>query len=190
MTILAITAHRTRSRRFNEGDDLLAGPGAVQPVASALLAAARRQCAEMLAQAEREARDTLDAAQAAADAEIAKARAEGQGVAGRMAASRLGAARREARQLVLAARSRACDELRDRSTALLINRMATSQGQALIDYLTALVSDRAGGAARLWQVADGGWIIGAASGQRRAELDPRGLVEQSMASFAARVERL
>jgi hypothetical protein len=107
-----------------------------------------------------------------------------------MAGSRLAAAQGEARQLVLAARRRAHEELRDRSKALLLDRSGTRQGQALIDHITALVSARAGGAAHLRRGANGGWVIVAESGQRRAELDAGGLVDQFMAPFAARVDGL
>jgi hypothetical protein len=171
-------------------DDQLPRSEDVAPVADALLEIARRHGIARRTAGERQARDFLAAARAAADAQLVAARAEGNQLAERAAAARMATAHREARQRVLFARRRAHEKLRRCSAALLLQQSDSAAGQALITYLMAKASDRAGGAPAARRQGERTWVIVAESDGRRAELDAGTLIDQFLPSFAARVDAL
>jgi len=168
---------------------------ALEPVSDALVETALEHAGQLRDMATEQARTELAAAHAEAERLVAQARAEGAEAADWIASLQLAEARREARETVLEARRRAYETLRRQAIEALDRRATTPEGRLLAERLSALVRGRLGPDASQVETSvrgtgHDGLALEAQSGNRRAAIGPRLLVDHVLLSMSKEIEEL
>lgn len=164
----------------------------LSPVSDTLVEWARRTAADEGAHAEDDVRLDMARVHAEIDRILARARSEGAEAAKWIAALQLAAARRQAREMVLGVRQRTYQTLRREAIEALVARASTTEGQMLVDRLSAGVSERLGGDVHINRSGPGALVVEAESesGLRRAAIGPAALVDYVLSSMTEEVEEL
>jgi len=165
-----------------------AADAALDPVRTALRAAARADAAAVLRRAQQERDDLLAGARRTADEMVAAARTEGEADATAGVTARLAQSRRDARRAVLRAQRELFDELRQRCRAA---AMALAEGpgsEELRRRLTERALAQLGADATVTDSRDGGIL--ASAGSRRLYLSLPTLAERALDRSGAEVIRL
>lgn len=161
-------------------------------VLESLARAAGSQVETLLSEARREASRELNEARAEAQRIIQQARAEGDESASRSAAMMSARTSRQAHEEILAARRSAVETLRRRAAEAMERRVATPEGEELIEYLRSIVHARVGLAPPPGPSGRPAAVgaITARSGNRRATADVEDLVDSVLNTLAQEVESL
>jgi regulator of protease activity HflC (stomatin/prohibitin superfamily) len=154
---------------------------ALEPVRTALRAAAEKQAARLRDDAGRQAGALLDAAWAEAARILADAATEGEAAARSEAALRSARARREAHELVLARRSALRLELHRRVREAAAGLKSDPRYAELMTRLTEQCAELLGAGASVSESPDGGVVAEAAS--RRLDLSLPVLAEMTLDSM-------
>jgi hypothetical protein len=155
-----------------------AADAALDPVRTALLAAARVDAAGVLRQAESQRRELLERARSTAEDLVADARAAGEATATATVAVRLAQSRREARRSALAAQRELYDELRRRCRSAASALSATAEYQGLRRQLVDNARRQLGPDAVVEESPYGGIV--ASAGTERVDLSLPALADRAL----------
>ncbi len=165
-----------------------AADSALEPVRTALLAAARADAAAVLRKAQQQKDELLADARRTADELVAAARAEGEADATAAVAARMVQSRRDARRTILAGQRELYDELRRRCRSAATALTESPEYEGLRRQLVERARDQLGSAATVTDSPDGGVL--ASAGSRRLDLRLPALADRALDGTGAEVARL
>lgn len=165
-----------------------AADAALDPVRTALLAAARADAADVLRTAESERDSLLEQARRTAAKLLTEARAAGEADARATLAGRLAQSRREARRSALSAQRALYDELRRRCRAAASALAGTPEYAALRQQLIDVARERLGPDAVVVESPNGGIL--ASAGNDRVDLSLPTLADRALERSGPEVAEL
>jgi len=165
-----------------------AADAALDPVRTALLAAARGDAAAVRQKAQREKTELLDDARRTADGLLATARAEGAADASAAVAARMTQSRRDARRAILAAQRELYDELRRRCRAAATGLAESPEYEGFRRHLAEQAQARLGSETTVTDSLEGGVV--ASAGSRRLDLSLPALADRALERSSAEVTGL
>jgi vacuolar-type H+-ATPase subunit E/Vma4 len=161
---------------------------ALEPVRTALRAAARTDAAEMLRNAHQRKDQLLADARRTADEMLAAARADGEAEATAVVKARLAQSRRDGRRSMLTAQRDLYDELRRRCRGAATALAETPGYEELRGHLAERALAQLGSGATVVDSADGGVL--ASAGDRQLDLTLPTLAERALERSGAEVAEL
>lgn len=165
-----------------------AADAALDPVRTALLAAARADAADVVRHAESQRRELIEQARRTAAELVADARAAGEAAAQATVAARLAQSRRAARRSVLSAQRELYDELRDRCRAAASALAGTAEYDGLRRQLIEKARGQLGPETVVQDSPDGGIV--ASAGKERVDLSLPALADSALNASGPEVAEL